>query len=75
MYCTAQVAGENALLARVLLTAVATLAKGLGGRLTVNGRLLRVVLLPMLERLADPNPSVSASAQASQRLTLVRGFS
>ena len=47
------------------LEAVGTLARALQGGLTCNGRLLRAVLLPVLERLTDPCSSVAASAAAA----------
>ena len=57
-----QVLGENALLARVLLEGVGAFARALGGRYPASGRLMYTVLIPLLERLADPCPSVSAAA-------------
>ena len=60
-----QVLGENALLARVLLEGVGAFARALGGRYRASGRLMYTVLIPLLERLADPCPSVSAAAAAA----------
>ena len=57
--------GVNAMLVRSCLEAVGTLARALQGGLTSNGRLLRAVLLPVLERLTDPCASVAASAAAA----------
>ncbi|CAL5218647.1 g350 [Coccomyxa viridis] len=57
-----QVLGENALLARVLLEGVGAFARALGGRYPASGRLMYTVLIPLLERLANPCPSVSAAA-------------
>ena len=57
--------GVNAMLVRICLEAVGTLARALRGGLTSNGRLLRAVLLPVLERLTDPCASVAASAAAA----------
>ena len=57
--------GENAVLIRALLEAVGTFARVLGPRFASNGLILRKVLLLLLERLADPCPSVAASAGAA----------
>lgn len=57
--------GENALLARVLLEGMGAFARALGRRYRESGRLTYVVLIPLLERLADPCPSVCASAAAA----------
>eukprot|EP00891_Asterochloris_glomerata_P002860 jgi/Astpho2/2860/fgenesh1_pg.00050_%23_118_t len=57
--------GVNAMLVRSCLEAVGTLARALQGGLTSNGRLLRAVLLPVLERLSDPCASVASSAAAA----------
>ncbi|KAK9820989.1 hypothetical protein WJX81_002818 [Elliptochloris bilobata] len=62
---TLQELGQNALLARVLLEAVGAMARAAGPRFASSGRLLRPMLLPLLERLADPCPSVAASAAAA----------
>ena len=61
----AQVLGENALLVRVLLEAVGVCGRALGQQFCNNGRLIYTVLIPVLERLADPCPSVSAAAAAA----------
>lgn len=53
------------MLVRSCLEAVGTLARALQGGLTSNGRLLRAVLLPVLERLSDPCASVASSAAAA----------
>ncbi len=60
-----QVLGENAVLIRALLEAVGTFARVLGPRFATSGLILRKVLLVMLERLADPCPSVATSAAAA----------
>ena len=61
-----QVLGENALLARVLLEGVVgVFARALGARCRADGRLMYTVLIPVLERMADPCPSVSAAAAAA----------
>ena len=60
-----QVLGENALMARVLLEGVGAFARALGGRYRERGRLTYAVLIPLLERLADPCPSVCAAAAAA----------
>lgn len=71
-----QVLGENALLARVLLEGVGSFARALGMRYRRNGRLMYTVLIPVLERLADPCPSVSAAAGAAMgSLCLHSGYS
>ena len=57
--------GENAVLIRALLEAVGTFARLLGRRFSTNGLILRKVLLLLLERLADPCPSVASSAAAA----------
>ena len=57
--------GENALLARVLLEGVGGFARALGARCRADGRLMYTVLIPVLERMADPCPSVSAAAAAA----------
>ena len=57
--------GENALLTRVLLEGVGVFACALGMRCRSNGRLMYTVLIPVLERMADPCPSVSAAAAAA----------
>ncbi|KAL0049229.1 hypothetical protein WJX82_009193 [Trebouxia sp. C0006] len=62
---TPQALGENAVLIRALLEAVGTFARLLGPRFASNGLILRKVLLLLLERLADPCPSVAASAGAA----------
>ncbi|DBA68248.1 TPA: hypothetical protein ACH3X2_013864 [Trebouxia sp. C0005] len=62
---TPQALGENAVLIRALLEAVGTFARVLGPRFASNGLILRKVLLLLLERLADPCPSVAASAGAA----------
>ena len=61
----AQELGQNALLARVLLEAVGAVARAVGPRFAASGRLLRLALLPLLERLADPCASVAAAAAAA----------
>ena len=63
--CALQVLGENALLARVLLEGVGVFARALGARCRADGRLMYTVLIPVLERMADPCPSVSAAAAAA----------
>ena len=70
--CLLQV-GINAMLVRSCLEAVGTLARALQGGLTSNGRLLRAVLLPVLERLPDPCASVAASAAAAISSLCVHG--
>ena len=50
---------------RALLEAIGTCARVLGPHFASNGLILRKVLLLLLERLADPCPSVSTSAGAA----------
>lgn len=59
----AQALGEAALLVRAALEAAATCSRCLGHRFAANGRLLRCVLLPLLERLGDPCALVATAAQ------------
>jgi hypothetical protein len=69
-----QVLGENALLARVLLEGVGSFARALGMRYRQNGCLMYNVLIPVLERLADPCPSVSAAAGAAMGSLCMHSF-
>ena len=71
--CIKQVLGENALLARVLLEGVGVFARALGARCRADGRLMYTVLIPALERMADPCPSVSAAAAAAIGSLCVHG--
>ncbi len=57
--------GENAVLARALVEGVGVCAQALGPAFAVGGRCMYTVLIPLLERLADPSPSVSAAAWAA----------
>jgi hypothetical protein len=59
---TPQVLGENALLSRALAECCGAIARGLGPRMAATGRLMRCVLLPLLERLADPCPLAAQAA-------------
>lgn len=54
--------GENALLARSLLHAIGSFARALGPAYLSQGSLVRVALMPLLERLGDGCPGVSAAA-------------
>lgn len=55
--------GANALLLRGLIDCVGTAARCAGPAFsTGSSKLLRTVLLPLLERLSDPCPMVSAAA-------------
>lgn len=60
-----QAVGENIVLARSLLEAVGVLAQSVGARYATSGALLRVTLLPVLERLGDPAAAVASSAAAA----------
>ena len=58
-----QALGVNVMLIRSLLDAVGTFASALGSAYASAGGLLRVVLLPLLERLGDPSPAVALTAE------------
>lgn len=60
-----QVLGGNALLIRAMLEAVGVFARVLGPPFASRGVIMRKVLLVLLERLADPCPSVASSAAAA----------
>lgn len=64
-WCLRQVVGENIVLARALLEAVGVFATSVGARYAASGVLLRIVLLPVLERLGDPAAAVASSAAAA----------
>ena len=67
---------ENAVLARALLEGIGAFAHALGRRFAAGGRLMYTVLIPLLERLADPCPSVASSAAAAVgSLCLHSGYS
>ncbi len=71
-----QVLAQNAVLARALLEGVGAFARALGHRFAAGGRLMYTVLIPLLERLADPCPSVASSAAAAVgSLCLHSGYS
>ena len=57
-----QALGENVILIRSLLDAVGCCARVLGPPFASEGTPLRVILLPLLERLGDPCPSVATTA-------------
>jgi TELO2-interacting protein 1 len=61
----AQAAGENIILSRALLESVGVFALSVGPQYAVPGQLLRVTLLPVLERLGDPSAAVASSAAAA----------
>ena len=58
-----QVLGTNLMLTRSMLDAVGSFARALGTAYASSGILLRVVLVPLLERLGDPLPAVAAAAE------------
>ncbi|CAL8470133.1 g9675 [Coccomyxa elongata] len=73
---TPQVLAQNAVLAKALLEGVGAFARALGHRFAAGGRLMYTVLIPLLERLADPCPSVASSAAAAVgSLCLHSGYS
>ena len=47
---------------RSLLDALGSFARAVGTEYAASGSMLRVVLLPVLERLGDPCPAVAAAA-------------
>eukprot|EP00884_Botryococcus_braunii_P020253 jgi/Botrbrau1/6911/Bobra.67_3s0029.1 len=57
--------GENIVLSRALLEAVGVFAQSVGVRYATSGPLLRIALLPVLERLGDPAAAVASSAAAA----------
>ena len=63
--CPVQVLAENALLARALLEGIGAFGRALGRRYAAGGRLMFTILIPALERLADPCPSVASAASAA----------
>lgn len=63
--CGGQAIGENAALARALVEGVGVCARALGPDFVAGGRCMYTVLIPLLERIADPSPSVAAAASAA----------
>ncbi|GIL65910.1 hypothetical protein Vafri_19550 [Volvox africanus] len=61
----AQTLGENVMLLRAVLEALGTAARAVGPRFASQGRLLRTVLMPLLELLGDPSPPVAAAADTA----------
>ncbi len=53
------------MLTRALLEGVGAFARALGRRYAAGGRLMYTVLIPVLERLSDPCPSVASAASAA----------
>eukprot|EP00887_Chlorella_sp_A99_P000587 scaffold17.g587.t1 len=62
---SAQQLGCNALLQRAAAECCGAAARALGPRFASCGRLLRTVLLPLLEKLAAPAPLAAAGARAA----------
>ncbi|GMH32931.1 hypothetical protein BSKO_00765 [Bryopsis sp. KO-2023] len=57
--------GQNAMLVRTLLDSVGTFARVVGKSFAEGGQILRLALMPMLERLGDPCPLVQAAAETA----------
>jgi len=62
---TAKDRGSNALLQRAILDCIGTSARALGLQFTSNGRLLRSVLLPVIQKSGDPCRIVTAAADTA----------
>lgn len=60
-----QALGENIILAKSLIEAIAVFAMSLGPKYASSGFLLRETLLPLCGRLGDPCQAVQASAEIS----------
>lgn len=52
----------NAVLQRTMLHCIGTCARAVGPRCARNGRILRAILIPLFEKVADPCPLVSVPA-------------
>lgn len=57
--------GYNILLLRSALECIGSCASAMGNEFSKHGQLVRLVLLPLLEKLADPAPLVVSSCEAS----------
>ncbi|KAG7670538.1 hypothetical protein Ndes2526B_g00298 [Nannochloris sp. 'desiccata'] len=57
--------GSNALLQRAILDCIGTSSRALGLQFTSNGRLIRSILLPVIQKLGDPCRIVAASADTT----------
>lgn len=57
--------GSNVLLQRAALECIGTAARVVGITLFTNGKFMRLVLLPLFEKLADASPLVASSADAA----------
>lgn len=68
---TAQRLGCNALLLRAALECCGAAARALGPRFAQNGRLLRVVLLPLLDKLGELEGSMLVAAHAGLTATIL----
>ena len=68
--------GSNALLQRAILDCIGTSACALGVQFTSNGRLVRSILLPVVQKSGDPCRTVAASADtAIQAICTFCGYS
>jgi TELO2-interacting protein 1 len=68
--------GSNAALHRAILDCIGTSARALGLQFTNNGRLLRSILLPVIQKMGDPCPIVAASADTTiQAICTFCGYS
>ena len=57
--------GSNALLQRAILDCIGTSARALGSLFTTNGRLVRSILLPVVQKMGDPCRIVASSADTT----------
>ena len=64
--------GCNVLLQRAILEFIGACARFLGPTFTLDGRLMRTILLPVLEKLSDPAVAVSGAAKAA--ISSICGF-
>ncbi len=68
--------GSNALLQCAILDCIGTSARALNLQFTSNGRLLRFILLPIMEKMGDPCPIVASAADSTiQAICTFCGYS